>query len=275
MEFKTRITTIEDLDRLCEIEVSAMPESPPYLRDNADYFYNKAPGEIYGVENEDNLLIGMGRYSRLPDGSGWLETLRVHKDFQRKGAGKLVYEEYFKKAKLENTNIIRMYTESYNIASKTLAESLDFTLAGTYGNMEISLDEKFENVNSFNLVKSIDELNLEKMIESWGKFISLNRTFFELNSKNIQWMISEEMVYKNEENLVILGARMLKKRGLFLAYVAGDLEESIKFAINKAIELNSKKLTSIFPVDYLEYKNVLIDLGFKDIYDLFTMEKNI
>lgn len=140
MDFKTRVTKIEDLDRLCEIEISAMPDSPPYLKDNAEFFYKETPGEIFGVENEDNLLIGMGRYSVFPDNSGWLETLRVHKDFQRMGAGKLVYEEYFKKAKKDNAKVIRMYTESYNAPSRNLANSLGFSLASTYGNMEITLE---------------------------------------------------------------------------------------------------------------------------------------
>ena len=36
---------------------------------------------------EEELPVGMGQYSVLPDGSGWLEILRVHKDYQRKGAG--------------------------------------------------------------------------------------------------------------------------------------------------------------------------------------------
>lgn len=275
MDFKTRVTKIEDLDRLCEIEISAMPDSPPYLKDNAEFFYKETPGEIFGVENEDNLLIGMGRYSVFPDNSGWLETLRVHKDFQRMGAGKLVYEEYFKKAKKDNAKVIRMYTESYNTPSRNLANSLGFSLASTYGNMEITLENVEDTNMDFSLVSNMDELHLEKMKENWDRFISLNRSFFEINTDNLKWMIDKKMVYKNGDNIVIFGARMLRERGLFLGFVSGDLESGVKFAMEKSKKLGSNKLTCIFPVDNLELKRVLEKLGFKNIYDLFVMEKNM
>lgn len=275
MDFKTRVTKIEDLDRLCEIEISAMPDSPPYLKDNAEFFYKETPGEIFGVENEDNLLIGMGRYSVFPDNSGWLETLRVHKDFQRMGAGKLVYEEYFKKAKKDNAKVIRMYTESYNTPSRNLADSLGFSLASTYGNMEITLENVEDTNMDFSLVSNMDELHLEKMKENWDRFISLNRSFFEINTDNLKWMIDKKMVYKNGDNIVIFGARMLRERGLFLGFVSGDLESGVQFAMEKSNKLGSNKLTCIFPVDNLELKRALEKLGFKNIYDLFVMEKNM
>lgn len=275
MDFKTRVTKIEDLDRLCEIEISAMPDSPPYLKDNAEFFYKETPGEIFGVENEDNLLIGMGRYSVFPDNSGWLETLRVHKDFQRMGAGKLVYEEYFKKAKKDNAKVIRMYTESYNTPSRNLANSLGFSLASTYGNMEITLENVEDTNMDFSLVSNMDELHLEKMKENWDRFISLNRSFFEINTDNLKWMIDKKMVYKNGDNIVIFGARMLRERGLFLGFVSGDLESGVQFAMEKSNKLGSNKLTCIFPVDNLELKRALEKLGFKNIYDLFVMEKNM
>lgn len=275
MDFKTRVTKIEDLDRLCEIEISAMPDSPPYLKDNAEFFYKETPGEIFGVENEDNLLIGMGRYSVFPDNSGWLETLRVHKDFQRMGAGKLVYEEYFKKAKKDNAKVIRMYTESYNTPSRNLANSLGFSLASTYGNMEITLENVEDTNMDFSLVSNMDELHLEKMKENWDRFIPLNRSFFEINTDNLKWMIDKKMVYKNGDNIVIFGARMLRERGLFLGFVSGDLESGVQFAMEKSNKLGSNKLTCIFPVDNLELKRALEKLGFKNIYDLFVMEKNM
>lgn len=275
MDFKTRVTKFEDLDRLCEVEISAMPDSPPYLKDNAEFFYKETPGEIFGVENEDNLLIGMGRYSVFPDNSGWLETLRVHKDFQRMGAGKLVYEEYFKKAKKDNAKVIRMYTESYNTPSRNLANSLGFSLASTYGNMEITLENVEDTNMDFSLVSNMDELHLEKMKENWDRFISLNRSFFEINTDNLKWMIDKKMVYKNGDNIVIFGARMLRERGLFLGFVSGDLESGVQFAMEKSNKLGSNKLTCIFPVDNLELKRALEKLGFKNIYDLFVMEKNM
>ena len=188
---------------------------------------------------------------------------------------KKVYEEYFKKAKKDNAKVIRMYTESYNTPSRNLANSLGFSLASTYGNMEITLENVEDTNMDFSLVSNMDELHLEKMKENWDRFISLNRSFFEINTDNLKWMIDKKMVYKNGDNIVIFGARMLGERGLFLGFVSGDLESGVKFAMEKSNKLGSNKLTCIFPVDNLELKRVLEKLGFKNIYDLFVMEKNM
>lgn len=276
MKFTSRIGKIEELDEMCEIEISAMPDSRPYLRDNADYFFNKAPGEIFVIEKEDGELVGIGRYSTLPDKTGWLETLRVKKEYQNMGAGKMIYKEYIKKGKNENAPYLRMYTEDYNIISKTLAEKIGFSLATEFGNMELNLEnlEEKETPN-FKLVKNIEEIDLDFIKEKWGKFISLNRTFFEVNEANLKWMIEKEMVYKLDDTLMILGARMLEERGLFLSLAIGNVEKCIDFGVNKSLENNFSTLVCLFSNENKELRKELEDYGFDTIYNLYCMEMKL
>lgn len=271
MKFTTRIATIEDLQSLIEIEKSATP-TLIYIEDNAKFFFEETPGEIFVVDYGDGNLIGMGRYSTLPDGTGWLETLRVHKDFQGMGAGKLIYKEYLNYGKEQNAPAIRMYTEGYNDTSKGLAELMNFSLAAELANFDIKLTGDIPGEFKFEKVKSIEELDIPKIKSKWGKLISLNRTFYEVNEKNLQWFIDEEMVYKYGDNLLILGARMLKDRGLFIALALGDLEFIVKSAMIKAKELGAKKLTAIFPKENEEYKELLRNMNYNEIYNLLVME---
>ncbi len=272
MEFTTRIATIEDLKSLCDIEKSATPNLI-YIKDNAQFFFEETPGEIFVVDNGEGRLVGMGRYSTLPDGSGWLETLRVHKDFQGMGAGKLIYEDYLEYGKKENAPAIRMYTEAYNDTSKGLAELNGFSLASELANFDTELDEDLTGEFNFEQVLSVGELNLEKIKKEWGNLISLNRTFYEVNEKNLQWFIDENMVYKDGDNLLILGARMLKERGLFVALAMGDLDYVIDSAMIKAKEMGGQKLTFIFPKELENYTKLLREREFNEIYNLLVMEK--
>lgn len=272
MEFTTRRATIEDLQSLVEIEKSATP-TLIYIEDNAKYFFEETPGEIFVVDDGTGRLIGMGRYTTLPDGSGWLETLRVHEDYQGMGVGKLIYKDYLNYGNEQNAPAIRMYTESYNDASKGLAEYMHFLLAAELANFDIEIDDKINGKFNFMEVKSLEELDIPMIRSKWGKLISLNRTFYEVNEKNLQWMIDENMVYKYGDNLLIMGARMLKDRGLFIALALGDLEFIVKSAMVRAKELGAKKLTAIFPTENEEYKTLLRNMNYNEIYNLYVMEK--
>ena len=68
------------------VEEETLPNSC-YLRDNSDYFLNQTKGELTLVLSGDEP-VGIGKLSLLPDGSGWLETLRVRPDWQGQGVGK-------------------------------------------------------------------------------------------------------------------------------------------------------------------------------------------
>ena len=69
------------------VEEETLPNSC-YLRDNSDYFLNQTKGELTLVLSGDEP-VGIGKLSLLPDGSGWLETLRVRPDWQGRRKGHL------------------------------------------------------------------------------------------------------------------------------------------------------------------------------------------
>jgi len=54
-------------------------------------FLNDEDGD-WSVEELEGKIMGCGKYSILPDGSAWLETLRVVPEAQGLGLGKRLYE---------------------------------------------------------------------------------------------------------------------------------------------------------------------------------------
>ena len=119
----TRKATMADLEAKLQIEESAIP-GYGYLYENRHFYFD-------GVENQgemilaelDGVPVGMGQYSVLPDGSGWLETLRVTPEYQRKGVGREIYKKYVELAQKYNCPSMAMFTGVNNVASSALAEA--------------------------------------------------------------------------------------------------------------------------------------------------------
>lgn len=277
MKFNTRYATIDELDMMVKIEEASMPGYANYLRDASDYYFNECPGEISIAETEDGLAVGIGRYSTLPDGSGWLETLRVHPDWQRKGAGRAIYGDYMKLAEETNAPHMGMFTGSTNVPSRSLAEIHGFELAGTYENKDyIPKDEVLEISPDFIQVKDLEEVRelLELSKSTWYPHIAFNRTFYRHNEANYKWFIEKGMVYKDGDNLIILGARMLHERGIFIGLMYGDLKKCVDFAVAKATNDKEARLTCICPKPNREAVDVLREVGFEDKGELIVMEWN-
>lgn len=83
-----------------------------------------------GVDKEKNKVVAVARLSILNDGSGWMEGLRVHKDYRGQKLGRRISEELLERAKEALTqgiiNKIAFSTHITNIESRTMMESLNF-----------------------------------------------------------------------------------------------------------------------------------------------------
>ena len=83
MDFTVKIAGYNDLPEADRVERETM--SNVYLSDAWHYFQSLGGGLVCVYDGDK--MIGIGRFSVLPDGSGWLETLRVIPEYQNKGAG--------------------------------------------------------------------------------------------------------------------------------------------------------------------------------------------
>ncbi len=74
MEYTLEKGSWENISDAVQVEEETLPNSC-YLRDNSAYFLNDTVGDLTMVRAGDEP-VGIGKLSVLPDGSGWLETLR-------------------------------------------------------------------------------------------------------------------------------------------------------------------------------------------------------
>ncbi len=270
---KTRKASIHDLSRMIEIEESATP-GYGYIFENKEFYFDgiQNQGEMI-LALKDELPVGMGQYSILPDGSGWLEILRVHKDYQRQGAGNAIYNQYMNLAQKTNAPSIAMFTGRRNIASKTLAEKYGFTLAEAHEEYSLNLSDSCIALHDFDLLKDSEAFYQHMLKHSWGTFIALNRTFFHINQDTCKYLCDHDMVYTDGFSVVVVGCRMLKHRGYYIGYLSGNPQKCIEFAIKKTKQENLSKLTVSLPENKKELASFLEENKFTFNAELIVMEK--
>lgn len=84
------------------------------------------------VDSERNKVVGVGKYTVLSDGTGWLEGLRVHKDYRGLKIARGISEYLLNHAKLDvcNSKIskIAFGTHITNVESISLMTKMNFKL---------------------------------------------------------------------------------------------------------------------------------------------------
>lgn len=272
----TRKATMADLERMLEIEESAIP-GYGYLYENRHFYFDgtENEGEMILAE-KDGLPVGMGQYSVLPDGSGWLEILRVEQKHQHQGAGWAIYKRYLELAEETKAPSVAMFTGWKNVASKTLAEKNGFELAAAMQQFDKALGEGEADeaiLAKFRAVTDPDEA--EKLInaEGWGPFLALNRTFFHYNRPLIEYLCRRGMVYTDGANTVVVGCRMLKHRGYHIGWFGGDAKTCLQLAEAVTRKEGLPKLSIMFPPQREDLIAAVKDEGYVLNGELIIMER--
>lgn len=265
---KTKFLTDKEIQDAIKVEHATMGDFV-YLNEAWEY-YKSIKGELIGVYKEDQL-IGIGRFSVLPDNSGWLECLRVHPDHQGQGAGKLIYDDYVALANKYNCHSMSMYTGATNVVSAALAEKY-----GLYTNHEYQgyILKDLQNANRYNFKHSSVEI-INKIIQDESfKMVAFNRTFYHLNELNMKQFLVEGKIYNDEDSIVVLGNRFEQNKTIHIAYMSGNFEKCINFAKNIAKAQNIDSLTCTIEIEN-KLNNVLENYGFvKEPFRLITKEWN-
>jgi RimJ/RimL family protein N-acetyltransferase len=117
-----------------------------------------------------NKIIGVGKFSILYDMSGWLEGLRVHKDYRDQKIAREIIERLFSIAKeqLKEGNIIKIAFSTHvsSIRSISLMKKLDFKLEQEYILVSKKYDKFEKNI-------SMDDFNVKEWDLSFDEFMTL------------------------------------------------------------------------------------------------------
>lgn len=251
----------EDKDDVIWVESLSTPNLS-YVPHVWDMFLNDEEGE-WSVDLLDGKIMGCGKYSILPDGTAWLETLRVVPEAQGLGLGKRLYELWVKLSMEKGVKAMRMYTGVNNAVSSGLAERYGLSTVETFHGVKMAVPS-FEAESTFKNITDVEEATklLLPLGEKWGNWMVMNRTYYKWTEALCKWLTENGMVYRDDGgNVVVMGARFMSDFQLHLGLFDGDSKVCLDFAKATA----SKKgvsLHCLFPSHLAEIESTLTGYGF-------------
>jgi len=274
MEFTTKIAAFGDLQTCTDIDIAAIGGS--YLPDAWHYFSTLKGAMICVCAGEET--VGIGRFTVLPDGSGWLETLRVRPEWQGMGVGKTIYREYLRLAREYGCPSLGMFTGVTNAASEGLARLHGLSLSAHHRGYHLT-DLAGGCVHGFRHVnwKRAEELILPQR-ERYNNYMVFNRTFFRINEANARTFANEGKVFEDAESgsFIVCGARFQHQVTLHIAMMGGNYGKCLDFAVNYARAQGLDRISCTFAVENEALEQALAERGF--VYDgreLITMEGRV
>jgi ribosomal protein S18 acetylase RimI-like enzyme len=253
----------EDREKVRWVESKSTPTLiyTPYVYDEF-----LTDGGEFSVEELDGELVACGKYTPLPDGTAWIETLRVIPEKQGLGLGKRLYDLWVKLAKDQNVKAMRMYTGVTNVVSAGLAERYGLTLQGTFKGNTQPVKPGDGKQGGFKQVT--DAKKAAKLVmplkDTWADWLVLNRTFYRFSPEIIGWMAGKGMVYEDAEakSVIVAGARFMPHQTVHIACWGGDADACIAFAKWKAAENKVPTVSCFHEITKPEIGKTLAKNGF-------------
>lgn len=142
-----RTMTYQDYNDVAEL-CKDIWEGTDYLPQLFHQWVDDKAGLFIGaVDTETNKVVGTDKYSVLSDGSGWLEGIRVHKDYRGRKLAKLMAEYIMgfaiKELKAGKINKLAFSTHASAVESITMMKKLNFEIEQQH----ILVHKDFEKLN--------------------------------------------------------------------------------------------------------------------------------
>jgi ribosomal protein S18 acetylase RimI-like enzyme len=268
----------EDREKVVWVESLSTPNLS-YVPHVWDMFLRDVEGD-WTVAEIDGEVIGCGKYTLLPDGSAWLETLRVVPQRQGLGVGKRLYEHWFELSRKKGVKTMRMYTGVRNVVSKGLAERYGLRVAETFRGTLMKTPPETHAEHGFRQIRDPERATelLMRHSGAWGGWLVMNRTFYRLSPALCGHLAERGMVYTDLDtgSVVAVGARFMPRHGLHIGLFAGDAEACLGFAAQKAAENGVERLHCLFPSHVLGVEEALTSFGFRlEPADFMVMETHL
>ncbi len=280
MDIQIRKARRDDLPGILRVEGKSTP-GLRYLGSVFEEFFADKLGEL-SVAEAGGEIVGVAKFTVLPDRTAWLEALRVPPEFQGKGIGKKFYERFFELANARKIKVMRMYTNIGNTTSKGLAERFGFVLAGTFRGFSLPLPAELTVTGGDGFLPITDAARGAELLSAERQahqgFVIMNRTFYEVTPALGAVWAKEGKLFEEPQtgSLLAVGARFMPEASLHIAVMSGDKASGLCFARWLAGTRRVPKIQFMIPATDAATEAILSDQGFvPDSYDCIVMERRL
>ena len=228
-------------------------------------------GGFYVISKDDEIG-GIGKITTLFDDVGWLETIRIHPDFQEQGLGNALYQKYMEKIKESGLKKVGLYTEDWNIRSENLAKKYGFEKMGVFEDYRKETTLDLDYSGTFELIEDNAEEVISQYYDKMDDYCIVSKTFFPVIKGLGKDVARRKWAFKDDEgNFAIIGTRMQPEKVLFIAYYDGDIKKVLEFANELAKQYGTAKLSAIRNVNDVKVIEELKDNGFECVEVFMTL----
>ncbi len=270
-EILVRRATAADRDALFAVEALSTP-GLRYLPHVFNQFLTD-PNGAFLVAEMAGEVVACGKFTVVPDGSAWLETLRVIPARQRLGIGKRLYTHFFATAREQEIHTLRMYTGTKNLVSKGLAERFGFRLAESFAGWQWPCSASPHPVSpasalAFEVVTDPATATTLVLKEStaWHDFLVMNRTFYKLTPALCNHLTRLGQIYHEpaSNSVIVMGARFMPEQALHVGLFGGDAARALQFAQQQGQQRGVPQISCLLPTAATDPQHALEDAGFTD-----------
>lgn len=255
-------------------------EISKYTWDGNDYLENifekwvNEDKSDFSVLEKNNKIIGTIKLTHLQNKEYWLEGLRIHKDYQNKGYAKFLTEEYLKKIKNSNFNLVSMAT-FYNSKSIDIVKKYGFHLLNSFKIHRIEEKKDINVVSNYEIIKDYHDVLFimdSEQIKKRKGYFTFDWTAIKASKDLLKKLVDRKEVFvkkigKKIVSLIIL-SKMYNKEGIMsISFIWGKnhFSEALDFAIKKYQEIYKNNTEFLFMAENdTELRNLLIEKGFKN-----------
>lgn len=232
-----------------------------YIADVWDIWQSK--DGLYVIQ-ADHKIVGVYNLV-LFEKEAWIEGMRVHPKYRRKGLGKRMLSHA---ESIAHNKIMRLITESENRPSIRLAESMSYYLEDKW-RLYTALPEKWNSIVEIvtNISQVKDLINSSTYADSW-KWLPLN------NEELANLIGKKKIVMYTDKSKTLAVAICNKSRDFPKVFQVGYLSGSkdgivniLRYAQNKAQELSCER------IQIFVQEKIPLEANFLDKRSLFYLMK--
>lgn len=235
-----------------------------YIADVWDIW--KSKGRLYVVE-DDGKVVGVYNLA-LFEKQAWIEGMRVHPKYRRKGLGKSMLEHA---ESIIQNQTIRLIIESENHTSIGLVESMGYYLEDKWRLYSMIPAKQCYNATIVNDISQLNDLiDSKTYADSWK--------WLPLDSEELQKLIDQERLVISNDNGKSLAIGIWNRSRDFpqvfqIGYLSGTndgIMDILRYIRNKAYELDCER------IQIFVQEKTSLDVDFLDKRSLFyLMRKEI
>lgn len=192
------------------------------------------------VAVENDIPIGLSHVVFMDDRQAWLEGIRIHKDYRRKGYGRRIISHC---ESIVNSKTIRMIIESDNTPSIDLAKSMGYVIEDWWRLYALTPKQETSSV-----VLATDINQVTRFVSSFTYVDSWK--WLPMENSDLEELIQQKRILLSVQNGRVLAMGIWNESKNFanvlqLGFINGTDEgmlDILRFIQNKGYELHSERI---------------------------------